>query len=166
MEKKIRQLGALLEMTLAVAIFASSASGQVKEIEYKAAYYTKLESQWVKYRAETVLPYYNDSRYAGWARSEYQRATDQILAAERYKTYYQRQLKQTVPGTETIVEECWVRVANGTCTMIYGRVINYDNGAWDRSDYDNKRKQMADSGYYFAYARDYSRKRFGEPKYR
>lgn len=166
MKKTIRQLGALMVLAISVGIFSVTAFGQKSEIEYKIEYYTKSIQEWTKYRNESVLPYYNDPRYAAWARGEYQRATDQILATEKYKAFYQQQLKLTVPGTEIIIRECWVRVANGTCSMIYGRVLYFDNGNVDRGDYDRKREQMSKAGLSFAYANEYSRKRFGDPKYR
>ena len=166
METTIRQFGALMVMAIALGIYSATAFGQKSEIEYKIEYYAKLESQWVKYRDETVLPYYNDPKYYSWARNEYNKANAQIAAAQKYQAYYQQQQpKYMTAGTEVIIRECWVRVANGTCSMIYGRVLYYDNGNVDRSDYDARREQMTRAGLGFAYANEYSRKRIGAPKY-
>jgi|CXWL01.1.fsa_nt_gi hypothetical protein len=167
MKKTIRQFGALMVMAIAVGIFSVTAFGQKSEIEYKIEYYAKSVEQWTKYRDETVLPYYNDPTYYRWARNEYTKANYQIATAQKYQAYYQQQQsKYVTAGTEVIIRECWVRVANGACSMIYGRVLYYDNGASDGSDYYSKREQMTNAGYSFAYANEYSRKRIGDPKYR
>lgn len=155
-----------------IGIFSANAFGQNSyEIKQKIDYYDNLAQQWTKYRNETVLPYYNSPKYYRWARSEYQRANQQISNALKLKADYQRKYEQMIQaktisvGLETIGQECWVRVANGACTYIYGRILWYDDGRVDRSDYDYKRNQMMKAGYSFAWSKEYSRRRFGDSKY-
>ncbi len=172
MYNRIKNISMVIFFALVVATYTSEAFGQNRtDLVQKVDYYTRLGQQWAKYRDQTVAPYYNDPRYRNWARSEYARADQQMANANRYRLMYLRELemltgeKAMKPGTETIIEECWVKVANGTCTMMYGRVVNYDDGSSDTSDYYNKRKRLADAGFSFAVARDYSRRRINEIKY-
>jgi hypothetical protein len=173
MYKKLSNIAIISFIAIIIGIFSTNAFGQsVSEVKQKMDYYDSLAQQWAKYRNETVLPYYNDPTYYRWARSEYQKATQQISNAQKYKIYYQKQYEQIVraktvsPGTETVIQECWVRVRGGSCSMIYGQVLWYDDGNVNRSDYDNKRIQMTKAGYLFMWAKEYSRKRFGESKYK
>lgn len=172
MTNKLNNFAIISLMAIIIGIFSSNAFGQsIKEVKQKMDYYEKLSQQWIKYRNEKVLPYINNPTYNRWARSEYQRANQKISNALKLKSEYQKkydlmlQAKTFSPGTETIGQECWGRVANESCTYIYGRILWYDDGRVDRTDYDNKRNQMIKAGYSFAWAKEYSRRRFNEKKY-
>lgn len=172
MSKKLNKIVVVSLIAIVISIFSANVFGQSSyEIKQKIDYYENLAQKWIKYRNESVLPYYNNRTYYRWARSEYKKANQQIAKAQKNKIYYQKKYDQIIqaktlsPGLETIGQECWVKVANGPCTYIYGRVLWYDDGTVDRSDYDNKRNQMIKAGYSFAWSKEYSRKRFGTGKY-
>lgn len=96
MNNKLHKIAIATLMTLIIGIFSINAFGQLQpaKINQLIIEYDNAAARWIEYRDQQVAPYYNHPTYYRWARSEYQRANQQISSAQQYAAYYRNMLSQ------------------------------------------------------------------------
>ena len=160
------------------AVIGVEASSTASWFEQMLANIDYRIQEWTNYR-ENAKAYYNDPTYFRQARSAYRNSQQQLIALNNSKGYYHARLAEAQTcvlsprgggyelsgggsyksGREDVYEETWYKPGESP-VKIELRTYQYDDGSFERREYERRRAAMANAGYSFGGSILKSQRRF------